>query len=54
MKEFEAFFKGSKITVKANSLWGAKQKAIELLGVKRNQEGLLAVQLKGSMDFVYN
>jgi hypothetical protein len=54
MKEFEAFFKGIKITVKANSLWGAKQKAIELLGVKRNQEGLLAVQLKGSMDFVYN
>jgi hypothetical protein len=40
--------------VQANSLWGAKQEAIKLLGISKKQEGLLAIQLKDSLDFVYN
>jgi|TARA_B110000495_G_C22531719_1_gene323324 hypothetical protein len=54
MREFEAHFKGDKIIVQANSLWGAKQEAIKLLGISKKQEGLLAIQLKDSLDFVYN
>ena len=54
MSEFEAHFKGDKIIVQANSLWGAKQEAIKLLGISKKQEGLLAIQLKDSLDFVYN
>jgi hypothetical protein len=40
-----AFYGNKRVEVQADTLWGAKQKAIEMLKVPKSKQGLLAIEL---------
>ena len=53
-KEYEIFYNQKKETIKAPSLYAAKLEAIRFFGVPKSKQGLIAVQLKNSNDFMFN
>ena len=53
MRKYEAFYNHKKKEFEAEDLYSAKLKAIKLFNVPRSKEGLLAVELKDSTNFMY-
>ncbi|GJQ43834.1 MAG: hypothetical protein JETCAE03_33320 [Ignavibacteriaceae bacterium] len=52
--EFEAYYNGKKIQIKAKDLWDAKKQAIQQFKVPKSKQGLVAVQSlksKANQDF---
>ena len=47
---FYVFYNRKKIEIIANSLWDAKEKAIQQLKVPKSEQGLVAVLSKSSYD----
>ncbi len=52
-KKYEAFYNNQKKEFEANDLYAAKLKAIDLFNIPKSKEGLLAVELKDSNNFMY-
>jgi len=47
--EFEVFYAGKKIDIKAKDLWDAKQQAIKQFKVPKSKEGRVAIMSKAAM-----
>jgi len=56
MNGYIGLYSGTKVEVYADSIWEAKQKAIQLLNVPKKKEGLLSIMLAevNGTQYVHN
>jgi hypothetical protein len=56
MDGYIGLYSGTKVEVYADSIWEAKQKAIQLLNVPKKKEGLLSIMLAevNGTQYVHN
>jgi hypothetical protein len=56
MDGYIGLYNGTKVEVYADSIWEAKQKAVQLLNVPKKKEGLLSIMLAevNGAQYVHN
>lgn len=56
MDGYIGLYNGTKVEVYADSIWEAKQKAVQLLNVPKKKEGLLSIMLAevNGTQYVHN